>query len=216
MGHEKRTKVIAILALIVAVLGLSVGFSAYSKALNIQNVQATVQGNPANFSVVFSTSSTSISNGSVHSNACGPNAQGGASATINGTTISNLSGTFTGAGEVNYVFYAYNNGSIPAYLTGITIGDKTCTGGSGTSKELVDAACNGAYIKVLVQSTDYSKFSKTYYSTTTINDAPKLNPGEYVIVVPSMGIPSGNAVDGDYTIKYGDVTLNYSSQKPSA
>lgn len=214
MGHEKRTKVIAILALIVAVLGLSVGFSAYSKTLNIQNVQATVQGNENNFSVVFSTASDKASPGSVNGSINSGSGTVG-SATLSGTTISNLTATFESAssGQIQYSFYVYNNGSIPAYITGITFGEKTCTGGPGTNSELVSSACS-------VISNPLVSVNGTFCSfTQKISNSKKIDPGTsipiYVLLTDNTSYTSAT-VDGDFTVKYGDITLTFSSQKPSA
>ncbi len=214
MEHDRRIKVVAIIALVVAVLGLSVGFSAYSKALNIQNVQATVQGNPANFDVEFSTVSDSVSSGTVEGKfyMTGSTVAKAGVATLNGTTISGLTYTYSGSGDyvIYYEFYAYNNGSIPAYLTGITYGDTTCIPGSGTSNELVQAECNRFTHYVTIDK-------KNYKSNTKITDSVKLNPGESQNIWVMVGF-SGEPVkvDGDFIVKYGDITLNYSSQKPSA
>ena len=208
MKHNRRTKVIVIVALLVAVLGLSVGLSVYSKTLNIQKVQATVQGNSSNFDVVFSTSSTSASSGAVETGSVAGSTSGG-TATINGTTISNLTATFNGGGFATYKFYVYNKGSIPAYLTGITYGTKTCTGAQGTNGELVQAACQG--IKAVITVGD-----KTYGDSNggnkTITDAPKLESGKSSPVSITIEVAS-TVVDGDFTATIPSITLTYSSQQ---
>lgn len=109
MEKERSSKIIAIVALVVAVIALSIGFASYSNSVNISS-SATVT--PTNdFSVLFSSSASSLLTNDVEAF----NVSDGATATDavidNGTTIptiGNLSATFTDPGQsVTYRFYVH-------------------------------------------------------------------------------------------------------------
>lgn len=53
MERNKKTKVIAIVALIIGVIGLSIGFAAFSSILNIQS-SANVKPDNSTMNVIFS------------------------------------------------------------------------------------------------------------------------------------------------------------------
>lgn len=52
MERNKKTKVIAIVALIIGVIGLSIGFAAFSSILNIQS-SANVKPDNSTMNVIF-------------------------------------------------------------------------------------------------------------------------------------------------------------------
>ena len=202
MEHNRSTKVVAIIALLVGVLGLSVGFSAYSKTLNINNVQATVQGNASNFQVLFSKSSDSTASGSV----TGSGDVTGGTATIDGTTISNLTANFTKAGSVTYDFFVRNEGLMPAHLKKITYGEKSCTTTNGATQSLVTAACNDITVTVTVGGQAFTG------NTTETSKVPVLNKKTGAAVSVKITNSGANAVDGDFKATIANISLEYSSQ----
>ena len=57
MERDRSAKIIAIVALCIAIVGLSIGFAAFSSNLTISS-SANVKPDPSSFDVNFSTSNT--------------------------------------------------------------------------------------------------------------------------------------------------------------
>ena len=130
MEKERSSKVIAIVALLVGVVGLSLGFAAFSNSLTISS-SAKVEPTGETFDVDFSSSSSETLTDAVQGVST-PSTVVATDATINNTgnpTISGLGATFTEPGQsVTYTFYARNTGEYKAYLNSITF--KNAQGGS--------------------------------------------------------------------------------------
>ena len=107
MERKDSTRIIAIIAVVVAVIGLSVGFAAFSNTLTIKS-SANVTPSATDFDVNFSNSNTAEQAGDV--TGVGTNNATGDTATIDNTdspTISGLKANFTEPGQtVTYSFYA--------------------------------------------------------------------------------------------------------------
>ena len=96
MDRDRSTKVIAIVALCVAVFWLSVGFAAFSNDLTITS-EATVKPNASDFDVNFSSSDTSETDGTV-------TATSTAGVTVQDAKISNATA------KISTIGYFYNEG----------------------------------------------------------------------------------------------------------
>lgn len=214
MERRDKTKLIAVIALVVAIVGLSVGFAAFSNVLTIKSSAAV---NPTNtFSVVFSSSNTALETNPV-SAVTTEGVQSTTDATIsNGSspTISNLSATFTEPGQkATYTFYAHNNGEYIAYLNSITYANlaekttnKVCTKGTNTTDSLVQAACNDIVVKLKAGSEE-----ETTGSVANISGHSLIKTAYEPIVVTIEYLADGARADGDFTVAFGDITLDYSS-----
>ena len=215
MEKNRGAKIIAIIALLVAVSGLSLGFAAFSNSLMI-TPEANVNPNSSTFNVDFSSSNTAL-----ETNEIVPEKS---IATITATdaiidntsvpTISNLSATFTEPGQsVTYTFYAYNSGEYDAFLKTISYVNansastfKVCTASNGTNDTLVQAACNSINVKVkagneaettgTVASISGHKLEKDNFETITVTLEYQAN---------------GARADGDFSVKFGEISLGYSS-----
>lgn len=216
MEKERGSKVIAIIALLIAVVGLSVGFAAYTSSLSISNTSATVGAAAADdFEVIFSTDGTSddttIAN--LLDSAVTDPVSGGPTAVLStdpeasmtGTTISGLSATFTEPGQsVTYTFYAHNTGKFLAYLNSITIGEKSCTAKTGTNQDLVDTVCPALSMSVKV-----GKEAATAVSVADVdNHSLAIDGYETITVTLTYGATEARA-DGDFTVNFGQITLVY-------
>ena len=215
MEKNRKVQMIAIVALVVGIVGLSVGFAAFSSVLNIQT-SANVKPDSSTLNVDFSSAEDKVEVAEII-----PTATPNSLVTTNGVidnsvdpTISNLSATFTEPGQsVVYKFYAYNAGELNAYLKSIVFGNvagqnvtKICTAGQGTTDALVQKACEKISVKVKVGNeieTTTGKASITGHTLAKDN-------GELVIVTLEYEAGAGRA-DGDFTVAFGDITLNYSS-----
>ena len=213
MEKDRSAKIIAIVALCVAVVGLSIGFAAFSNNLTIKS-NATVKPNQNDFDVNFSTSNTSELDGTV--SGVGTNSATAENATIDNSaspTITGLKANFTEPGQkVTYSFYAHNAGKYVAYLNNVTYANvsgktatKVCTAGVGTDATMVDAACNGISISVKVGSDTY-----TGSMDSITNHLLNLDGYEEVVVTIEYASNASRA-DGDFEVAFGDIILTYSS-----
>ena len=215
MEKNRNAQVIAIVALVVAVLGLSIGFASFSNVLNIQ-ASANVKPDSSTLNVDFSSSIDSVTVAEITPTAT-PNSIVTTNATIDNSadpTISNLNATFTEPGQsVVYKFYAYNAGELNAYLKSIVYANvaggnatKVCTAKEGTTDALVQKACENILVKVKVGNeleTATGKASITGHSLAK-------KTGEMITVTLEYAA-GAERTDGDFSVAFGNITLNYSS-----
>lgn len=230
MEKDRRARVIAIAALLVGVVGLSLGFAAFSNTLTIKS-SAEVKVDNSVFNVDFSTASATVTAGTVTptlSPSTGAPANfAGADATIDNSAagapqITGLKATFVQPGEsVTYSFYTKNAGALKAYLTQVEFKNiasqsvaKKCTAKTGTTQSLVDSACNGISVTVTLGSESFTQTTaRAAFTTATAHDLNKngeTGDNETVQVVITYAANSAQA-DGDFDVEFGDIALNYSS-----
>lgn len=215
MERNRKVQVIAIVALIVGVIGLSIGFASFSNVLNIQS-SANVKPDNSTMNVIFSSAESKAEVTEI-TPVVTPNslvATNGIIDNSNDPTISNLSATFTEPGQTAvYKFYAYNAGELNSFLKSIVFENvtvqnatKVCTASAGTTDELVQKACEKISVKVKVGNefeTSTGKASITGHSLAKENGK--------VIVVTLEYEAGANRADGDFNVAFGNITLNYSS-----
>ena len=216
MEKDRSSKVIAIVALLVAVVGLSVGFAAFSSTLTISS-SANVTPNADTFKVVFSSNDTTLTE-----NAVTGTPTGGAiatNATIDNSAnpkITGLSATFTEPGQkVVYTFYAHNSGEYEAFLKSVTYANvkdaassKVCTPGRDTTAALVTSACDAISVKVNVGTTSTTS---TTSSTADITNHKLAKAAFEPVTVTIEYASNGDRADGDFSVAFGDISLVYSS-----
>ena len=214
MEKDRSSKVIAVVALLVAVIGLSVGFASFSSTLTISS-SANVTPNSDTFKVVFSSNGTILTTEAVIGDVTGTGASA-TNATINNDTnptISGLAANFTEPGQkVVYTFYAHNSGEYDAFLKSVTYANvtgksesKVCTAGSGTTETLVTNACDDISVKVNVGTTN------TTASTADITGHSLLKGAFEQVTVTIEYAADGDRADGDFSVSFGDISLVYSS-----
>ncbi len=213
MERDRSAKVIAIVALCVAIVGLSIGFAAFSSNLTISS-SANVTPDPSSFDVNFSTSNTSELDGTV--TGVGTNSATAEDATIDNSaspTITGLKANFTEPGQkVTYSFYAHNAGKYAAYLNSVAYSNvsgetstKVCTAGKDTDESMVALACNGISVSVKVGNETY-----TGSKSDVENHLLAINAYEEVVVTIEYASDAKRA-DGDFEVSFGDITLTYNS-----
>ena len=215
MEKNRKIQIIAIVALIIGVVGLSIGFAAFSSVLNIQT-SANVKPDSSTLNVDFSTAEDKMEIAEII-----PTATPNSLVTTNGVidnsgdpTISKLSTTFTEPGQsVVYKFYAYNAGELNAYLKSIVFSNvigqnttKICTAGQGTTDALVQKACDKISVKIKVGN----ELETTTGKASITGHALSKGNGELVTVTLEYEAGADRA-DGDFTVAFGNITLNYSS-----
>ncbi len=215
MDKNKSSKIIAIIALIVAVIGLSLGFAAFSRVLTIKS-SAEVTPDETEFAnnVKFVTSDGegSTVTGSNTGNATSEEA------TLVDNQISNIKAHFTKPGQsVTYSFKVKNESSYDAYLKSITFDNATsgtsaikCTEKEGTTASLVEAACRG--IKVTVTVGTDPKAVATNGSNDEIDEHKLAKNTDETVTVKIEYEVGSEVADGNFDVAIGDIKLNYSTQ----
>lgn len=232
MERERGTKVIAVVALVVAVIGLSLGFAAFT---NVLTITPTAEVQPLNsLRVLFSSSNsaqeeigTNIGIQYLPSGETTTYPSFTASTPIISNTVAtaptlgNLKATFIRPGEsVTYTLYIHNDSTYDASLTAIAFGNKSCNAKSGTNQTLVDAACDEIDISVTVgggtnEPTAVTKTQNTSSSSTVTGHV--IGDGEYETVTVTLSYAdlssgAGNTdLNGDFDVSFGNVTLTYTS-----
>ena len=215
MERGRTLQFVTIIALTICVIGLSIGFAAFSNVLNIKP-NANVTPNSNSLNVDFSSKENEVVTGEIVPtvNPINLTATNAIIDNTNAPTISNLNATFTNPGQsVTYEFYAYNAGELDAFLKSIIYSNvtgqssnKVCTASVGTTDSLVQSACNGISVKVKVGSE-----SVTTGSVANINNhSLATKTGEKIIVTIEYA-ENAQVTDGDFTVSFGDIALNYSS-----
>lgn len=236
MEKDRGGKAIAIVALMIGVVGLTIGFAAFSNTLTIKS-EALVTPDASLFNVDFSNENavnkTAVTTGGVVptlSPSTPVTGFAGETATINndnasGPIIQNLKATFTSPGQsVTYEFYTKNIGELKAYLNSVNFSNatgaetfKTCakvTEGKTATEQatdaLVTAACEGISLTLTLGSENFTATkARSAFSTATAHDLESTG-SEKVTVVISYAANSEQA-DGDFTVKFGDIQLVYGS-----
>lgn len=217
MEKQRQVKILSIVALVIAIVGMSLGFAAFSTTLNISS-SASVSPNSDDFKVVFSDSATSILSEGETITLKGTN--GGDKAEdgiLSSSKVSGLKGNFTNKGDmVDYWFYVHNVGEYDAYLKGINIelvdgtgSTKVCsastTDETKATDSLVQAACDDIHLYIMVGDCEY-----VVGDTNIVGHLlEKGTVQEVGIVIDYTGTSS--LVDGPFDVTFGDLSLEFST-----
>ena len=211
-----KNKGVTIAALIIAIIGLSIGFAAFSNTLTIRS-SASVNPDSSAMNVVWSSSSSSAETDAIVPTLQPNNVASftSANATITGTdyrTLDNVTASFTEPGQtVTYNLFVYNAGQYPAYLTDLTFGSKSCSAitenvelANQATQSLVTQACEGISISVTIGT-------KTLSSSGFL-DNQALAPNTSVQARVVITYAAGSAyVDGPMSVTFGDITFTAST-----
>lgn len=232
MERERKKKIIIASVLMIAVIGISIGFAAFSNNLKIS---ASSDVEPLNtLKVLFS--SSNIVQEEVASNiqvdllpldetASYPGFTASTPIMNNddatAPTLSNLKANFVRPGEsVTYTLYIHNLSNYDAQLESIAFGNKSCVAKAGTNQTLVDNACDEIDISVTVgggvdEPTAVTKTQNTSSSNAVTNHVLAAGKYETVTITLSyanLSSTTGNTdINGDFNVTFGDVTLTYTS-----
>ncbi len=202
MKNNSTMKALGVVALVISLVGISLGFAAYSNTLTIKATADYTGGIPTPIAQL-STSSSSVTAGNVTPTVTGATA---GAASLTATTIQNISVHFTATNQrAVYSFYAVNPSSFVSYLNSVVFGTKTCTPGTGTTASYVANACNDITMSVEVGSDEFIETNNNINSHT-------LNGGASEPVKVTIEYIDGGALaDGDFTVDFGTSSLNYST-----
>ena len=219
MRKYQKTRIISVIALVIAVVGMTLGFAAFSNTLVISS-SATVKPDASTFNVELSPITASSDNKTV----IGLNNAGEqvATATISDDkkTLTGVTANFTVPNEtITYTFYAVNTGEYKAYLSEVLFKEvvnetssKVCTipDDSTATASLVADACDDISISITVDGKEFTGNMPLY-------DGTGIGIGSYsTIVVKITYKENGARADGEFNISFGDITLNYTSADTTA
>ena len=142
----KKNKILVLVALVVGVIALAIGFAAYGAQLNITDTKAIVDSS-SSFNIHFPTSGTITPVASTGAT--------GSVATTTGTSITGFNATFTNVNQtVTYSTTITNDAGYIAYLTDVIYtGNKVCQPGLDNPPSLdLSNYCDGFKMKVTVKN----------------------------------------------------------------
>lgn len=207
---NRKRKIIVIVALVVSIIGMSLGFAAFSTTLSISS-SASVTPNSSDFNVEFleNVVSTYVV---THPGGVGgiePIVSGGANGSIievGGTSISGLKANFTAPGQtVTYDFYVANTGNYDAYLRSVEFGNVSCIPGTDATSGMVEDACGSISIKLEIDEDLYTE-------TNTLITNKILYKDTYLPVRVTLSYDIGGArADGAFDVEFGNIELEYST-----
>lgn len=221
-------KIISMVALVLAIAGMTLGFAAFSATLNITS-SATVTPNSADFKLMIygygggtCTDSMGYENCLTDSTKSHPYyAKYPASIASIDNSVGLISGIelsmndFTmdsNIGEFIYYFKLQNEGKYTIYLNSVNpypYNDvsKICTAVGDTSQFLVDQACENITMSVdLIKLVNNRPQSVSNY---------EIEPGDFLIVklTYTNNHKNGGWSDGQFEVKFSDLKVNYSTAK---
>ena len=186
-------KVMAVAALVIAVVALSVGFASFSAMLSIQNAQAVVQPDTVTLDVHYKTGTLNCSGGT------GTNVAG----TLSGNpevVWQNISASLKKGDIVTCSAIIQNESAYEAYLKSITFptsGSKLVCSSSNANIQNMDAACHALSVTVRPASSWVSTSAPEAIVTdaTTNNPTPATN-------ISGVSIPAGSSKVVELVITY--------------
>jgi len=198
---------IYIIAIMLSVAGLALGFAAFTNTLTIKS-SATVTPDASTFSVKFSSTYGELKDGELAPNMiAGPGGSDENVPTAENATISNVGNPTISGIKVNFtvpdqmVVYNYYVNNVGEYTAHIDLNASklnptiTCTipSDSDATPSLVEEACKGISVDVSYDSTNLGKGDQGYGSVTVSYNA-------------------GSAIaDGNFDVNISDIKFVYSS-----
>lgn len=212
MEKKRKTKIISIIALVIAIVGMSLGFAAFSTTLDITS-SANVKPNSADFSVKFSAEKDSLVVTPI-APSLNPNNLVGPRAMINNDgmpILKNINVAFKNPGDyIEYTVYARNEGLYTAYLNNINfLGEVACVADRDTSSSLTAQACDAMSISVEIGGVTYNE------TTAMSNHALAVNTGEEIKIRLEYAA-DGAYVDGRVNVFFPDIALTYATVNSSS
>ncbi len=229
MEKDRSSKIMAVVAMFIAVVGLSLGFAAFTRTLTIEST-ASVNPSDTTFSVKLSSKATEVDESTESITPAVVGSATGATEEISISnsatpTISGLGATFTKPNSsVTYTFYAVNDGEFDAYLKNINIANVAsqetavyCTADAETDATMVAEACKGIEMTITVDDDAIATATTELTSSKTgISEKKIVKPTEtkssHTIKVKLEYKENSKIADGKFSVKFGNVSLEYKSQ----
>lgn len=206
MSSYRKTQVITIVALVIAIVTLGVGFAAFSTTLNISS-SASVSPSSDNFFIGFYANKSQASNSTVTIFPSMSTDSTGSSINIIGgsKTLSGLKARFSKPGNVVvYDVVIKNDGEYDAYLNSVNMSQNaTCVAEDEATDSLVQSACEGIKIAFMLDG---------YDENVSGNVNIPIAVGEYLNAQIIMRYREGSAyADGPFSVSFEPITLDFST-----
>lgn len=234
MEKDRQGRALAIAALLVAVVGLSMGFAAFSTSLTI-NSSANVTASKGTWNVGFSTDDGStIASVDTATTVNADNSNPGVINVTKYTITQNTNATLatTSGSSVSYTLDIANLGTMDAKLDSVTWATDpiTCTNATGSASQVIEGTAQAGTTKsggntstisaadcatmfnasLLIDQTTYTPSSSTVTGGITAGSHVPA-----VLTISYAGTPAADAVaetlDGDIVVNVGAITVVYTS-----
>ena len=230
MERQRKYKIFSIVALVVAIAGMTLGFAAFSKVLTIES-KATVMPDETKFSIVASGSATDKTPGGEYNlipTLVGFNSEEEAEYTelntakvINGeqTTISINPSFFRPGQSAEYLLYIHNVGEYDIYLKSMTFNNLEGTEMSKVCKPLEGEEIDSDILEQVCAGINLTFYSRTLSNTwmpvksnMTLTNEIDLFPGEYGIGKAVVEYSEdATPIDVPFTVEFSSIELLYST-----
>ena len=223
MRRDRKIQMLSIVALVLAIIGMSLGFAAFSSTLSISS-SATVTPNSDDFKmVVYGLIDDEEKNALLLGETLDfskwslvevPDINNyGSTAVIdnNNLTINNINVSFSKPGcNTAYIVAIKNEGMYDAYLDldkYKPIIASNCVSNGDATQNLVDDACIGISLTLSFYNSSYEIISSGIL---------KVEPNSYMGMFISVSYAEGSAVaDGDFSVEFDDIELEFTTAPPS-
>ena len=204
-NNNRYSKYVAIIALLISVVGVSLGFAAYSNTVQIKATADVIQSGPTPKPGVLSTDPDEQEDGPVT-----PTTTGGATAenaTLTDDSIENIKVHFTAPGQsATYSFYAYNPTAFVAYLNSVVFGTKACapaTSGNPATASYVTDACNDITMSISVGADEFTE------TENSVDGISMIAGGNKPVAVKIEYLENGAEADGDFDVDFGTSSITF-------
>ena len=218
MEKQRQIKILAIVALMLAIAGMSLGFAAFSTTLNISS-SASVNPNSEDFKIYFSSSSSSLDLEGLDVFVTYETSNGASEIVtpiLRSTSITDVNVSFTEPNQsITYIFYAHNVGEYDAFLNGISFNaldngkyvkcSAAPTDDTKATESLVNSACSGIKVTIGIGDTDYDVYS----SAISGHILSKNSVEEIRLKIEYLD--GSSIADGPFNVQISDFKLNYST-----
>ena len=223
MSRDRKIRMLSIVALVLAITGMSLGFAAFSSTLSISS-SATVTPNSDDFKmVVYGLIDNEEANALLLGETLDfskwslvevPDINNyGSTAVIDNSnlTINNINVSFSKPGcNTAYIVAIKNEGMYDAYLDldkYKPIIASNCVSNGDATQSLVDDACIGISLTLSFYNSSYEIISSGIL---------KVEPNSYMGIFISVSYAEGSAVaDGDFSVEFDDIELEFTTAPPS-
>ena len=207
MEKNKTFKILAIVGLVVAVVGLAIGFAAFSATLNINTFNATATKGDETTNFVSKL-------GFANDAECTPTGSATATAgTATGTTWNGITATFTKPGEsITCTATVKNESAYIAYLTGLSTVDSakiTCSG----SAQNKDAVCSAMSANLTLSDSTLAISSSAVTPTLGTNSQLAATTGTETATLVLTYAEGGAIPDADVTVTIPTIQTVFATAK---
>ena len=208
---NRDSKLIAIVALVVAIVGLGIGFAAFTTNLTIDS-SAKVTPSASAFKVKFKTGTLSCT---THTGSGSATKTG----TLADTSISGVEISLTKPGDsVTCTATITVEGDYEAYLTAINTNKLACKGAGSTLGALGSSACSAIKATFSVGSATATATTSSSSNAATLGESFKISKagntfGTHTFSLKVEYLSSGTPTDESLTITIPTTTLVYETVK---